>query len=166
MGVHMGKSKYSIQKRVDNNKQFYDLVLHGEILFTSDNYSEVLYLTKSPSGVEYSDNEILQNLENSKNKSKTAKELEIEQKYERPGTGVDMFIVLLMIFSVVGLFILAGELRLTDLNLVIAIGALVVQLILMGTILTSRKVDRALLDRLDEVEKKLDMYKKVKEDNK
>ena len=162
----MGKSKYSIQKRVDNNKQFYDLVLHGEILFTSDNYSEVLYLTKSPSGVEYSDNEILQNLENSKNKSKTAKELEIEQKYERPGTGVDMFIVLLMIFSVVGLFILAGELRLTDLNLVIAIGALVVQLILMGTILTSRKVDRALLDRLDEVEKKLDMYKKVKEDNK
>ena len=166
MGVHMGKSKYSIQKRVDNNKQFYDLVLHGEILFTSDNYSEVLYLTKSPSGVEYSDNEILQNLENSKNKSKTAKELEIEQKYERPGTGVDMFIVLLMIISVVGLFILAGELRLTDLNLVIAIGALVVQLILMGTILTSRKVDRALLDRLDEVEKKLDMYKKVKEDNK
>jgi hypothetical protein len=166
MGVHMGKSKYSIQKRVDNNKQFYDLVLHGEILFTSDNYSEVLYLTKSPSGVEYSDNEILQNLENSKNKSKTAKELEIEQKYERPGTGVDMFIVLLMIFSVVGLFILAGELRLTDLNLVIAIGALVVQLILMGAILTSRKVDRALLDRLDEVEKKLDMYKKVKEDNK
>jgi hypothetical protein len=166
MGVHMGKSKYSIQKRVYNNKQFYDLVLHGEILFTSDNYSEVLYLTKSPSGVEYSDNEILQNLENSKNKSKTAKELEIEQKYERPGTGVDMFIVLLMIFSVVGLFILAGELRLTDLNLVIAIGALVVQLILMGTILTSRKVDRALLDRLDEVEKKLDMYKKVKEDNK
>ena len=162
----MGKSKYSIQKRVDNNKQFYDLVLHGEILFTSDNYSEVLYLTKSPSGVEYSDNEILQNLENSKNKSKTAKELEIEQKYERPGTGVDMFIVLLMIFSVVGLFILAGELRLTDLNLVVAIGALVVQLILMGAILTSRKVDRALLDRLDEVEKKLDMYKKVKEDNK
>ena len=137
----MGKSKYSIQKRVDNNKQFYDLVLHGEILFTSDNYSEVLYLTKSPSGVEYSDKEILQNLENSKNKSKTAKELEIEQKYERPGTGVDMFIVLLMIFSVVGLFILAGELRLTDLNLVIAIGALVVQLILMGTILTSRKSD-------------------------
>jgi hypothetical protein len=71
-----------------------------------------------------------------------------------------------MIFSVVGLFFLAGELRFTDLNLVIAIGALVVQLILMGTILTSRKVDRALLDRLDEVEKKLDMYKKVKEDNK
>jgi hypothetical protein len=34
----------------------------------------------------------------------------------------------------------------------------------MGTILTSRKVDRAILDRLDEVEKKLDMYKKVKED--
>ena len=166
MGVHMGKSKYSIQKRVDNNKQFYDLVLHGEILFTSDNYSEVLYLTKSPSGVEYFDNEILQNLENSKNKSKTAKELEIEQKYERPGTGVDMFIVLLMIFSVVGLFILAGEPRLTDLNLVIAIGALVVQLILMGTLLTSRKVDRALLDRLDEVEKKLDMYKKVKEEKK
>ena len=91
---------------------------------------------------------------------------EVEQKYERPGTGVDMFIVLLMIFSVVGLFILAGELRLTDLNLVIAIGALVVQLILMGTILTSRKVDRALLDRLDEVEKKLDMYKKVKEEKK
>jgi hypothetical protein len=166
MGVHMVKSKYSIQKRVDNNKQFYDLVLHGEILFTSDNYSEVLYLTKSPSGVEYSDNEILQNLENSKNKSKTAKEFEIEQKYERPGTGVDMFIVLLMIFSVVGLFILAGELRLTDLDLVLAIGALVVQLILMGTILTSRKTDRALLDRLDEVEKKLDMYKKVKEEKK
>jgi hypothetical protein len=160
----MGKSKYSIQKRVDNNKQFYDLVLHGEILFTSDNYTEILYLTKSPSGVEYSDNEILQNLENSKSKSKTAKELEVEQKYERPGTGVDMFIVLLMIFSVIGLFILAGELRLTDLNLVIAIGALLVQLILMGTILTSRKTDRALLDRLDEVEKKLDMYKKVKED--
>jgi hypothetical protein len=60
MGVNMEKSKYSIQKRVDNNRQFYDLVLHGEILFTSDNYSEVLYLTKSPSGVEYSDNEILQ----------------------------------------------------------------------------------------------------------
>ena len=162
----MGKSKYSIQKRVDNKKQFYDLVLHGEILFTSDNYTEILYLTKSPSGVEYSDNEILQNLENSKSKSKTARELEVEQKYERPGTGVDMFIVLLMIFSVVGLFILAGELRLTDFNLVIAIGALVVQLILMGTILTSRKTDRALLDRLDEVEKKLDMYKKVKEENK
>jgi hypothetical protein len=162
----MGKTKYSIQKRVENKKQFYDLVLHGEILFTSDNYTEILYLTKSPSGVEYSDNEILQNLENSKSKSKTARELEVEQKYERPGTGVDMFIVLLMIFSVVGLFILAGELRLTDLNLVIAIGALVVQLILMGTILTSRKTDRALLDRLDEVEKKLDMYKKVKEENK
>ena len=162
----MGKTKYSIQKRVENKKQFYDLVLHGEILFTSDNYTEILYLTKSPSGVEYSDNEILQNLENSKSKSKTARELEVEQKYERPGTGVDMFIVLLMIFSVVGLFILAGELRLTDLNLVIAIGALLVQLILMGTILTSRKTDRALLDRLDEVEKKLDMYKKVKEENK
>jgi hypothetical protein len=119
----MGKTKYSIQKRVENKKQFYDLVLHGEILFTSDNYTEILYLTKSPSGVEYSDNEILQNLENSKSKSKTARELEVEQKYERPGTGVDMFIVLLMIFSVVGLFILAGELLLTDLNLVIAIGA-------------------------------------------
>jgi hypothetical protein len=164
MGVHMGKSKYSIQKRVDNNKQFYDLVLHGEILFTSDNYSEVLYLTKSPSGVEYSDNEILQNLENSKNKSKTAKELEIEQKYERPGTGVDMFIVLLMIFSVVGFFIFLGQISFNDGTLITAIVFLVIQLILMGTILTSRKTDRALLDRLDEVEKKLDMYKKIKED--
>jgi len=36
----------------------------------------------------------------------------------------------------------------------------------MGTILTSRKIDRALLDRLDEVEKKLDMYKKIKEGKK
>jgi hypothetical protein len=34
----------------------------------------------------------------------------------------------------------------------------------MGTILTSRKIDRALLDRLDEVEKKLDIYKKVKQE--
>jgi hypothetical protein len=36
----------------------------------------------------------------------------------------------------------------------------------MGTILTSRKIDRALLDRLDEVEKKLDMFKKIKEGKK
>lgn len=160
----MGKSKFSIKKRFDNNKRFFDLVLHDEILFTSENYSEVLYLTKSPSGVEFSDNEIFQNLENSKNKSKTAKEIEIEQKYERPSTVVDMFIVLLMIFSVVGLFILVGQLRLSGLNLFLAIGVLLVQLILMGTILTSRKVDRALLDRLDEVEKYLDMYKKINDE--
>jgi hypothetical protein len=156
----MGKSKFSIQKRVDSNKQFYDLVLQGEILFTSDNYSEVLYLTKSPAGVEYSEDEILQNLENSKNKSKTAKELEIEQNYERPGTGVDMFVVLLMLLTIVGFFVGIGQFQLNGVVLIVAIIVLISQIILLGAILTSRKVDRALLDRLDEVEKKLDMYKK------
>ncbi len=156
----MGKSKFSIQKRVDSNRQFYDLVLQGEILFTSDNYSEVLYLTKSPAGVEYSEDEILQNLENSKNKSKTAKELEIEQNYERPGTGVDMFVVLLMLLTIVGFFVGIGQFQLNGVGLIVAIIVLISQIILLGAILTSRKVDRALLDRLDEVEKKLDMYKK------
>jgi hypothetical protein len=160
----MGKSKYSIQKRVDNNKQFYDLVKDGKVIFTTDNYNEVFNTFNNPSELP-SDEQVLKNIERAKELKNTMRLDEIEQKYERPGTGVDMFIVLLMIFSVVGLFILAGELRLTDLNLVIAIGALVVQLILMGTILTSRKTDRALLDRLDEVEKKLDMYKKIKEEN-
>jgi uncharacterized membrane protein len=160
----MEKSKYSIQKRVDNNKQFYDLVKDGKVIFTTDNYNEVFNTFNNPSELP-SDEQVLKNIERAKELKNTMRLDEIEQKYERPGTGVDMFIVLLMIFSVVGLFILAGELRLTDLDLVIAIGALVVQLILMGTILTSRKTDRALLDRLDEVEKKLDMYKKIKEEN-
>ena len=75
-----------------------------------------------------------------------------------------MFIVLLMISSVVGFFIFAGDFRLSDGNLITAIVFLLIQLILMGTILTSRKIDRALLDRLDEVEKKLDIYKKVKQE--
>jgi hypothetical protein len=156
----MAKSKYSIQKRIDNNRQFYDLVLHGEILFTSDDYSEVLYLTKSPGGIEYSDDEILLNLENSKNKGKTAKEFEMEQKYERPGTGVDMFVGLLMLLIIVGFFIGVGQFQLNGVGLIAAIILLISQIILLGAILTSRKVDRALLDRLDEVEKKLDMYKK------
>ena len=75
-----------------------------------------------------------------------------------------MFIVLLMIFTVVGFFILACQFSLFDGSLVTVIVVLLAQLILMGTILTSRKIDRALLDRLDEVEKKLDMYKKIKKD--
>jgi len=166
MGVHMGKSKYSIQKRVDNNKQLYDLVKDDKIIFTTDNHAEAFNTFNNSTDIPFTDEQVLKNIEAAKELKNTMRLNEVEQKYERPGTGVDMFIVLLMIFSVVGLFILVGELRLTDLNLVIAIGALVVQLILMGTILTSRKTDRALLDRLDEVEKKLDMYKKIKEDNK
>jgi hypothetical protein len=146
----MGKSKYSIQKRVDNKKQFFDLVKDGEILFTSLKYSEVVSITKSPYGLDCTDEEI--------------EKTELEEKYERPGTGVDMFIVLLMISSVVGFFILGGQFRLSDGSLITGIVVLLVQLILMGTILTSRKIDRALLDRLDEVEKKLDIYKKVKQE--
>jgi len=155
----MGKSQYSIQKRVENNKEFYDLVLHEEILFTSENYTEVLNLIKSQSGVDLSDHEVSQRLEYSNSESKIIKQIELERQYERPGTAIDTFIILLMVFSIVGLFFLASELRLTDLNLVIAIGVLIVQIMLMGTILTSRKIDRALLNRLDEVEKKLNMYK-------
>jgi hypothetical protein len=160
----MGKSKYSIQKRVYNNKQFYDLVKDGEILFTSLKYSEVVSITKSSYGLDCTDEEIENNLWNQKNGVNVDKQNELEQKYERPGTGVDMFIVLLMIFTVVGFFILAGQFSLSDGSLLIGIVLLLAQLILMGTILTSRKIDRALLDRLDEVEKKLDMYKKVKKD--
>jgi hypothetical protein len=160
----MGKSKYSIQKRVDNKKQFFDLVKDGEILFTSLKYSEVVSITKSPYGLDCTDEEIENNLWNEKNGVTLDKQTELEEKYERPGTGVDMFIVLLMISSVVGFFIFAGDFRLSDGNLITAIVFLLIQLILMGTILTSRKIDRALLDRLDEVEKKLDIYKKVKQE--
>lgn len=159
----MGKSKYSIQKRLDNNKQFYDLVKDGEILFTSIKYSEVLSIIKSPYSLNYTDEEIENNLWNEKNGVTLDKQDKLEEKYERPGTGVDAFIVLLMISSVVGFFILAGQFSLTDGSLLIGIVVLLVQIIFMGTILTSRKIDRALLDRLDEVEKKLDMYKKIKE---
>jgi hypothetical protein len=160
----MGKSKYSIQKRVDNKKQFFDLVKDGEILFTSLKYSEVVSITKSPYGLDCTDEEIENNLWNEKNGVTLDKQTELEEKYERPGTGVDMFIVLLMISSVVGFFIFAGDFRLSDGNLITAIVFLLIQLILLGTILTSRKIDRALLDRLDEVEKKLDIYKKVKQE--
>jgi hypothetical protein len=162
----MGKSKYSIQKRVDNKKQFFDLVKDGEILFTSLKYSEVVSITKSPYGLDCTDEEIENNLWNEKNGVTLDKQTELEEKYERPGTGVDIFIVLLMISSVVGFFIFAGDFRLSDGNLITAIVFLLIQLILMGTILTSRKIDRALLDRLDEVEKKLDMFKKIKEGKK
>ena len=162
----MGKSKYSIQKRVDHNKQFYDLVKDGEILFTSLKYSEVVSITKSSYGLDCTDEEIENNLWNQKNGVNVDKQDELEQKYERPGTGVDMFIVLLMISTIVGFFILSGQFSLSDGSLVTGIVILLAQLILMGTILTSRKIDRALLDRLDEVEKKLDMYKKIKEGKK
>jgi hypothetical protein len=162
----MEKSKYSIQKRVDNKKQFFDLVKDGEILFTSLKYSEVVSITKSPYGLDCTDEEIENNLWNEKNGVTVDKENELEEKYERPGTAVDMLIVLLMISSIVGFFILGGEYRLSDGSLITGIVVLLVQLILMGTILTSRKIDRALLDRLDEVEKKLDMYKKIKEGKK
>jgi hypothetical protein len=160
----MGKSKYSIQKRVDNKKQFFDLVKDGEILFTSLKYSEVVSITKSPYGLDCTDEEIENNLWNEKNGVTLYKQTELEEKYERPGTGLDMFIVLLMISSVIGFFIFAGDFRLSDGNLITAIVFLLIQLILLGTILTSRKIDRALLDRLDEVEKKLDIYKKVKQE--
>jgi hypothetical protein len=166
MGVIMEKSKYSIQKRVVNNKPLYDLVKDEKVLFTNDNYTEVFNTFNNPTDESFSDEQVLKNIERAKERIKRTRENELEQKYERPGTGVDMFIVLLMIFSVVGLFILIGELRLSDGSLITAIVVLLVQLILMGTILTSRKIDRALLDRLDEVEKKLDMYKKIKEDKK
>jgi hypothetical protein len=162
----MEKSKYSIQKRVDNKKQYFDLVKDGEILFTSLKYSEVVSITKSPYGLDCTDEEIENNLWNEKNGVTLDKQTELEEKYERPGTGVDMFIVLLMISSVVGFFILGGQFRLSDGSLITGIVVLLVQLILMGTILTSRKIDRALLDRLDEVEKKLDMFKKIKEGKK
>jgi hypothetical protein len=107
----------------------------------------------------------LKNIERAKELKNTMRLNEVEQKYERPGTGTDMFIVLLMISSIVGFLIFLGQISFNDGTLITAIVFLVIQLILMGTILTSRKTDRALLDRLDEVEKKLDMYKKVKEDN-
>jgi hypothetical protein len=165
MGVHMGKSKYSIQKRVDNNKQFFDLVKDDKVIFTTDNYSVAFNTFNSPSGL-FSDEQVLKNIEIAKQQRKEMLENEIEQKYERPGTGTDMFIVLLMISSIVGFFIFLGQISFNDGTLITAIVFLVIQLILMGTILTSRKTDRALLDRLDEVEKKLDMYKKIKEENK
>jgi hypothetical protein len=157
---HMGKSKYSIQKRLEKNKHFYDLIRSGEILYTSSNYEEILNFTKSAHGVEYTDEQIEKNLWSEAGDS--IKQVEIEQKYERPGTGVDMFVSLLMILSVVGFLISFVELRLSGFILIAAIVILLTQLVLLGAILTSRKVDRALLDRLDEVEKKLDMYKKGK----
>jgi hypothetical protein len=164
MGVIMEKSKYSIQKRVDNNKQFYDLVKDDKVIFTTDNYNEVFNTFNSPSELP-SDEQVLKNIERAKELKNTMRLNEVEQKYERPGTGTDMFIVLLMISSIVGFLIFLGQISFNDGTLITAIVFLVIQLILMGTILTSRKTDRALLDRLDEVEKKLDMYKKVKEDN-
>jgi hypothetical protein len=165
MGVHMGKSKYSIQKRVDNNKQFYDLVKDDKVIFTTDNHAEAFNTFNNSTDIPFTDEQVLKNIEAAKEYKNTMRLNEIEQKYERPGTGTDMFIVLLMISSIVGFFIFLGQISFNEGTLITAIVFLVIQLILMGTILTSRKVDRALLDRLDEVEKKLDMYKKVKEDN-
>jgi hypothetical protein len=77
------------------------------------------------------------NLLNKNNVVDVEKQNELEQKHERPGKSVDMFIVLLMIFSVVGLFIFSSQLRLSDGSLITEVVVLLVQLILMGTILNS-----------------------------
>ena len=75
----MGKSKFSIQKRFEYNKQFYDLVKNGEILFTSFKYSEVVDKIKSPYGLDYTDEEIEKNLWNQKNSLNIDKQNELEQ---------------------------------------------------------------------------------------
>jgi hypothetical protein len=71
------------------------------------------------------------NLLNRNNVVDVEKQNELEQKHERPGKSVDMFIVSLMIFSVVGLFIFSSQLRLSDGSLITEVVVLLVQHILM-----------------------------------
>lgn len=159
----MEKNKYLIKKKVDNNQQLYILVKDEKVIFTTDNYNLAFSIINGSEGL-FSDEQIFRNIERAHLQKKEMLLNEVEQKYEQPVTAIDMLIALFMIFSVVGFLIIAGQLSFSDGSLVTGIVVLLAQLILMGTILTSRKIDRALLDRLDEVEKKLDMYKKIKDD--
>jgi hypothetical protein len=102
MGVYMEKSKYSIQKRVVKNTQLYDLVKDDKVLFTTDNYNEALFTFNNTNEFSFTDEQIMENINKAKERIKIMRENEIEQKYERPGTSTDMFVLFIMLLSVVG----------------------------------------------------------------
>lgn len=151
---------YTVKMRKEGNKTFFDLMKGDQILFSGRSYNEAFYLVNNPSGPSFTEEEISKNIKLAELRISQRKVHELEEKYERPDKGVDNFLIALIILLFVGFIFSTIQFRLNGITLFISFLVVIIQTVLLTAILTSRKNDRALMDRLDEVEKKLDMFKK------
>jgi hypothetical protein len=162
------KFKYSIKKSKKDGLQVYSLLKNEEVLFVSESYYEVADLIASD-GVEFSDDEILRNIQNIETKINEDKLIQLDDLYQKPNTATDSFLTFLIILSFIGYFIITffspnGVLGGGLFSFIVSTFGLITSLVIFGSILTSRKTDRNLMDRLDKIEKKLGIYKKLDED--
>jgi hypothetical protein len=146
--------------RKEANMTYFDLMKGDQILFSGRSYNEAFYLVNNPSGPSFTEEEISKNIKLAELRISQRKVNELEAKYERPDKGVDNFLIALIILLFVGFVFSAIQFRLNGTTLFVSFLIVIIQTVLLTAILTSRKNDRALMDRLDEVEKKLDMFKK------
>jgi hypothetical protein len=146
--------------RKEGNKTYFDLMKDEQILFSGRSYNEAFYLVNNPSGPPFKEEEISKNIKLAESKISQREANELKEKYEYPNKGVDTFLIAILIILVFGFIITTIQFRLNGTFLFISFLIVIIQIVLLTAILTSRKIDRTLMDRLDEVEKKLDMYKK------
>ena len=149
----MRNFKYEIKKSLIDGKQFY-VLYKGELsIFVGKSYYEVSDLI-SVDGIDYSDEEILKNIEAVELRKQQIQQDQIKEMYAKPRMGVDYYLVALIFLSIFG-FVLSISFGQNLLGFIQSTIILVSTLVILGAILGSRKRERFLMDRVDALEKKV-----------
>ncbi len=163
----MENSKYTIKRRIDKDKSVvYDLIRNKTVIYTSKSEYVLADILGTNNGSNFSDEVIQFNIKKDMERILQEKKNKIEQKYIRPSSFVDVLLIIFLVFQVIAFLISTPHLnnlfgsRTEPLGFFVGVILLIFTITILTSILTSRAIDRNLLDRLDEVEKKLNLYKK------
>jgi hypothetical protein len=149
----MRNFKYEIKKSLIDGKQVY-VLYKGELnIFVGKSYYEASDLI-SVDGIDYSDEEILKNIEAFQLRNKQTQQDQLNEIYVKPAMGVDYYLVGLIFLSIIG-FVLSISFSQNLLGFIQSTIILVSILVILGAILGSRKRERFLMDRVDALEKKV-----------
>lgn len=163
----MKNNPYKLEKRVnDLGQTTFVLIKNNEVIFTTFNRGDIDEIIDFSAKNVPSQEEVLQSIEEIYLRWEEEKKENEAGLYHRPSTLIDNFIILFIILNILGFgyFLLNSGVVLTFgvglIYLLLSIFFFSFNMTVLIAIVNSRVNDRKLMNRLDEIEKKLDLYKK------
>ncbi len=163
----MKNNPYKLEKRVnDLGQTTFVLIKNNEVIFTTFNRGDIDEIIDFSAKNVPSQEDVLQSIEEIYLRWEEEKKENEARLYRRPSTLIDNFIIIFIILNILGFgyFLLNSGVVLTFgvglIYLLLSIFFFSFNMTVLIAIVNSRVNDRILMNRLDEIEKKLDLYKK------
>jgi hypothetical protein len=168
-GFFMAKSKYKMRTIRSSDREIYEIVKNNEtIVFSSDNKDEIDFIVEE-NNPKQTEEEIMENIQQAQELKTLRIKEAVHLKYHYPSKAVDYLFMFFIVISTLGfinlLIALNALTNLFDLTssfeyYVIAILSYALNILFLISLINSRKTERILLSRLDDVEKTLGIYQK------